>query len=289
MAPPTIPEQVRRHCAEVAATARWVRIDPDAETVRGGVQGLDPELHLLDADPEGIARYVLVLDTINFGSGWFPTLRRGSTNAMTERLTAAARRADGPWSAPELRAMEPATVADVLGEDAGHPVMALYARALRELGRFLGDRAALDVVADARGSAARLAGDLAGAMPTFADPGLYKRAQITANDLVHAGVADFADVDRLTVFADNLLPHVLRLDGVLVLHEELAARIDRGDLLEPGGEMEHELRACAVHACELLAGRMGVAPRVLDNWLWNRGLGPPYSERPAHLCRTVFY
>ena len=39
--------------------------------------------------------------------------------------------------------------------------------------------------------------------------------------------------------------------------------------------MEHELRACAVHACELLAERMGIAPRVLDNWLWNRAHTPP--------------
>ena len=52
-------------------------------------------------------------------------------------------------------------------------------------------------------------------MPFFDDPGFFKRAQIAANDLVLAGVAEFADIDRLTVFADNLLPHVLRLDGVL--------------------------------------------------------------------------
>jgi hypothetical protein len=126
-------------------------------------------------------------------------------------------------------------------------------------------------------------------MPYFADHGFFKRAQITANDLVLAGVADFADADELTVFADNLLPHVLRLDGVLALDDELASRIDRGELLEPGGAMERELRACAVHACELLAHRLGVAPRLLDNWLWNRGLEPGYATRPAHLTRTVFY
>jgi len=76
---------------------------------------------------------------------------------------------------------------------------------------------------------------------------------------------------------------------VLVLDDELAALIDRGELLPAGGEMERELRACAVHACELLSARLGVAPRVLDNWLWNRGLEPPYADRPAHLTRTVFY
>jgi hypothetical protein len=145
------------------------------------------------------------------------------------------------------------------------------------------------VIAGASGSAARLAATLARELPYFADHGFYKRAQIAANDLVLAGVAEFGDADELTVFADNFLPHVLRMDGVLVLDDALAARIDRGDLLEPGGAQERELRAAAVHACELLAARFGVAPRVLDNWLWNRGLEPAYAARPAHLARTVFY
>ena len=44
----------------------------------------------------------------------------------------------------------------------------------------------------------------------FADHGFYKRAQIVASDLALAGVAEFDDLDRLTIFADNLVPHVLR-------------------------------------------------------------------------------
>jgi hypothetical protein len=289
MAERSLPEQVRRSCAEVARGARWVRIDPDASTHAGGVAGLDPVQHFLEGRPEQVARYVLILDTINFGSGWFPTLRHGSTSHMTERLTARVRRDGGPWSPEELRAVGAAEVAEVLDEDAAHPLMGHYAEGLRQLGGLLGDRDALDLVGDARGSATRFAASLAGGMPYFADRGFFKRAQITANDLVLAGVADFADVDELTVFADNFLPHVLRLDGVLVVDDELAARIDRGELLEAGGAMERELRACAVHACELLAQRFGVAPRVLDNWLWNRGCEPAYAARPAHLTRTVYY
>ena len=126
-------------------------------------------------------------------------------------------------------------------------------------------------------------------MPFFADRGFYKRAQITANDHALAGVASFGDVDRLTIFADNLVPHVLRVDGMLVYEPGLAARIDAGEELPAGGEAERELRACAVHACELLAARWGVAPRVLDNWLWNRGQGAPYTDTPPHRTRTVFY
>src|SRR5438094_5274829 len=118
-------------------------------------------------------------------------------------------------------------------------------------------------------------------MPFFDDKGFWKRAQIMANDLQLAGIADFPDIDRLTVFADNLVPHVLRVDGVLRYTDALARRIDGGELLPPGDE-ETEIRACAVHACELIAARLGVAPRILDVWLWNRGQSERYKARPRH-------
>jgi hypothetical protein len=286
----SLSDEVRSACAAVAASARWVRIDPAAEVAAGGVDGLDPELHLLDAAPEERARYVLILDAINFGSGWFPELHGGSTTVVfTRRLTEHARSRGGPWTGAELRALDRREVAEVLGQDPAHELMGLYAEALLQLGGWLGGRGALAAIASAGGSAQAFAAALAAGMPYFADVGFYKRAQITANDLAHAGVADFADVDRLTVFADNLLPHVLRVDGVLVYAPELAGAIDAGRPLEAGGEMERELRACTVHACERLAARLGVAPRTLDNWLWNRGQGPPYTGSAPHLTRTVFY
>jgi hypothetical protein len=59
--------------------------------------------------------------------------------------------------------------------------------------------------------------------------------------------------------------------------------------LLPPGEEESEIRACAVHACELIAERLGVPPRVLDTWLWDRGQEPRYKAVPRHRTRTVFY
>ena len=70
-----------------------------------------------------------------------------------------------------------------------------------------------------------------------------KRAQITASD-----IGTFDDLDQLTLFADNLIPHVLRVEGVLVLDDALARTVDAGELLEAGGQAETELRAAAVHA-----------------------------------------
>jgi hypothetical protein len=286
-------DDVREHCATVAARSRRVSIDMDAlgSIEPGPPPVLDRERHYVEGTPADVAMYMLTLDAINFGSGWFPTLRKRprSSGYYTVAWALADRfRAEGAWSPGELRSIKGDQVARVLGQDPEHELMALYAEALRQLGSFLGERSALDAVAEADGSAERLATMLARGMPFFDDRGFYKRAQIVPNDLALAGVASFYDLDRLTIFADNLVPHVLRVDGVLRYDEALAARIDREELLEPGEE-ESEIRACAVHACELIAERLDVAPRVLDTWLWNRGQEPRYKARPRHRCRTVYY
>jgi hypothetical protein len=298
-------EDVRATCAQIAGEARSVRIDHERlAAYDAGADGrpvvdpgLDAERHYLEGPPADVAAYQLALDTINFGSGWFPTLRKRldprTGRTVSGYFTVAWNLADhfrahGAWTAEQLRTMRTETIAEILGQPVDHELMALYAQALRELGRFLGDRGVLDVVADAGGSAERLAAMLAGGMALYDDRGFYKRAQIAANDLALAGVATFEDLDALTIFADNLVPHVLRCDGVLVYEATLAAHIDAGQLLAPGRE-EREIRACALHACELLSPRLGVPPRVLDMWLWTRGQDPEIKARPRHRSRTVYY
>jgi Queuosine salvage protein len=289
--------EVRSNCAEIAMHARHVHIDLDAleEIAPAPPPELDPRCHYLEGEPQDVADYMLALDAINFGSGWFPTLRKASRDGrpLSGYFTVAHGlaehvRAHGPPSAAWMRQLGARHVAEILGQDPGSELMSLYAQALRQLGGFLGARRALDLVAEARSSAERLAEALAGHMPMFADRGFCKRAQIVASDLDLAGVARFEDLDRLTIFADNLVPHVLRCDGVLVYDEPLAARIDAGEVLPLGGA-EREIRGCALHACELIARRTGAAPRVLDNWLWSRGQAPEYKARPRHRCRCVFY
>jgi hypothetical protein len=228
---------------------------------------------------------------VNFGSGWFPTLRKrsGSSGYFTVAWALADRfRAHGPWTPAQLRALRTDEVADTLGQPRDHELMALYAQALRALGRFLGDRDALAVARGAGGSAQSLAAELASSMALFADRGFYKRAQIVPANLALAGVARFKDLHRLTIFADNLVPHVLRCDGVLRYDAALAAHIDRERLL-PAGRQEREIRACAVHACALIAARVGASEHELDYWLWNRGQAPEYKARPRHRTRTVYY
>jgi Potential Queuosine, Q, salvage protein family len=285
-------DEVRRSCRAIAEGARFVSIDLErlGEVEPSAPPELDPERHFLEGTPDDVAFYLLTLDAINFGSGWFPTLRKrpGCSGYFTVAWALADRwRSLGPWSNAELRALSARDVAVVLEQDPDHELMTLYASALRSLGEFLGERSALQLVREASGSAERLASELA-SMPYFADVGFWKRAQIVPNDLALAGVASFSDLDRLTIFADNVVPHVLRVDGVLRYEASLATRIDAGELL-PRGKEEREIRACAVHACELIAERLGIPPRLLDTWLWNRGQAPEYKAIPRHRTRTVYY
>jgi hypothetical protein len=285
-------DDVRAQCARIAGSARSVAIDVAALSALAEAPAatLDPAVHYLDGPREAVARYLLTLDSINFGSGWFPILRKrpGCSGYTTVAATLSDRfRAHGPWGNAELRSLDTRTIAATLGQSPDLELMALYAEALRALGRWLGERSAVDVIDENR-SAELLATRLASAMPLFDDRGFYKRAQIVPANLALAGVAAFDDLDRLTIFADNLVPHVLRCDGVLVYEPRLAAHIDAGRPLRPGPQ-EREIRACAVHACELLSARLGVAPRVLDNWLWNRGQSPRYKALPRHRCRCVYY
>jgi hypothetical protein len=182
--------------------------------------------------------------------------------------------------------------------------MARFAEAWNQLGRLmLGryDGEAVNLVEAAGGSAATLV-DLLREAPYFDDRrawrGLdvpfHKRAQITAADLDAAlggtGPGRFDDLDRLTIFADNLVPHVLRVDGVLVLDPALEATIEAGELVPEGSEAEVELRACAVDAVERLVALLpGETSARLDTVLWNRGAGAPYKAVPRHRTRTVAY
>ncbi len=215
---------------------------------------------------------------------------------MTERF-----RGTGGWPATELAQLDAAEVSAAVGQDPEHPLMGRYAAALRDVGEHVlgehgGSFEALIEAAD--GSALALADLLAG-WKAFADTSEYegravpffKRAQIAAADLNRLGVAPLGGEERLTAFADNLVPHVLRLDGVLRLDPDLAARIDAEQLLEHGSPQEVELRACAVHAIELLscASPTHLSPAEIDAALWHRGATPRYKSTPRPRSRNTAY
>ena len=302
---------VRAACATVAERARHVRIAPDvlSEYARqlpvSELGALDGPRLPVQRDPETLCAFVLALDAVNFGSGWFPELRKRPGHSGYRTIEAALidhfDRAGAP-GAEQLARATPEYCAELFGQDLDSPpiaeLMGLFARAWRELG----ERVAgpfLPFVAGCDGSGAALVRKLL-ELPLYRDVARYdgldvpllKRAQLTVADL-HTALPEaagrFHDLDELTLFADNLVPHVLRLDGVLDVDPALVRRIESGERIEPGEAAEVELRAVAVHAVEQLSQRLGVPPIELDYWLWNRGAGREYKARPRHRCRCSFY
>lgn len=253
---------------------------------------------------EDAAAFWLTLDAINFGSGWFPTLRKRSARTGYRTIAAGLeRRFAGPgrWSAPQLAGIAATELASWLDEDPEHELIGLMVESLRDLGarvQRLYGRSFAAVIDSCAGSAVRLVETLA-EWRCFADVSEYdghaipflKRAQLAAADLHRAGVAALDDLDRLTMFADNLVPHVLRLDGILWFDPELLARIDREVLIEHGSPEEVEIRACAVHAVELIvaASPSGANAAQIDEALWNRGQAAEYKASRRHRSRSTAY
>jgi hypothetical protein len=246
------------------------------------------------------AAFWLTLDAINFGSGWFPTLRKRPGKSGYNTIAAGLRarfETKGPWSAEELQGITAAELAEVLGQDPTHELMQLFARSLADLGRHIaadyGGRFEAVVGRSALATVETLA-----SWHCFEDVSTYdnlslpflKRAQIAAADLERANIATFDDLDRLTMFADNLVPHVLRLDGILTFDTRLVERIERHELIEHGSPEEVEIRACAVHAVELIVSQRPEARACeIDQLLWQRGQEPRYKAVPRHRSRSTAY
>ena len=319
---PDVFERIRAACRTVADRAEHVRICTDRIEAYAAalpidelaVPELDDERHFVGDESETVA-YFVTLDALNFGSGYFPHLakRPGMSgyytiaSCLTDRY-----RASGPIPAALLRTMSAPECGRLFAQDLkSFPIrelMGLFARALNDLGAHLEARfeGRFDRLVDAADrSAARLI-EILSFQPFFRDEvsyrgltvPLHKRAQLLASDLALAfegeGPGRFGDLDRLTIFADNLVPHVLRIDGLLEYSGDLGAAIEREDLIRAGSDEEIEIRACAVHCVELLRdalARFGrsVPSRLLDQVLWHRGQGSTYKQRKRHRTRTVFY
>lgn len=319
----TIFTDIREGCRQVADAASFVRIDRarleqyarDFPVTELGKATLDPATHYVGRGKDTLL-FVLALDTINFGSGYFPHIKKRA--GMSGYFTVAAGlndwfKAEGPPSAERLESLTRADCARIFGQVEGDAValelMGLFAGALKDLGalllaRFGGE--ATRLVETARHKAANLIRILR-QMPYFDDVAIWrgravpfmKRAQLTAADLNLAfageGWGRFDDLHDLTIFADNLVPHVLRVDGVLSYDPALLARISTGEVLKAGSPEEVEIRAAALHAVEVLKGHLRAAGHnritsmALDYLLWNRGQADRYKAAPRHRARCVFY
>jgi hypothetical protein len=319
-----ITDQIRQLCETVAEEARFVRIafpriadyaaSLPLEELR--TPAIHPERHYL-GHGDATAAFFITLDAINFGSGYFPHLKKRS--GMSGYFTVASCLTDhfnahGPLTADALIQLTAEDCAEIFQQtkpdEAVGELMQLFAMALNNLGRYLIESFAGSfsrLITSAGQSALHLI-EILRAMKFFEDVQPYrgrripffKRAQLTAADLSLAlggeELGRFHDLHQLTIFADNLVPHVLRMDGILQYDPGLAARIDREERIPASSEEEVELRAAAVHASELIVrwlranGHDRITAMNVDYLLWHRGQHPQYKQaKPRHRTRTVYY
>jgi hypothetical protein len=325
---------IRQAAASVASRARFITLDEARlrdlahelanELTHRPLEPATPDpAHHYVGDAATTLAFVVTLDAVNFGSGWFPFLDK--LPGLSGYFTVATRLKEhferhGAFSARQLAALDGEACRRIFGQMRAEPgaevaeLMDHFAAALRDLGEFLEARHAgrfEGLIEQAAGSAEELV-RLLSEMPYYRDVSryeelevpFYKRAQLTAADLnasfAGAGFGSFRDLASLTIFADNLVPHVLRCEGVLHYDAALARRIEAGELLVQGTAEEVEIRALAVHAVERMLGLLRAeAPSAglpgtptaqrLDSLLWNRGQRPEIKAHPRHRARCVYY
>lgn len=320
--------------ARVVERAQDVRIDRErvvavAEELLGEdaqVPGWEDALHFRDGTWR-TAGWVFVLDALNFcfwsedpdpAQRWHVEYK-GQLHDGYWALVAALRRAadeDRPIWDPRYQVDLPVRdIAHILRpHDLAYPeipLLPLRAAHLHELGRGLldmddGPEAAAVMIGGAKRSAVRLIHEIVARFPSFNDVAtyqgeevrFYKRAQILIADLAGAfageGLGAFGDLACLTAFADYKVPQVLRRHGVLVYTGDLAAKVDRRQLIPAGSPPEVEIRAATIWGCELLRRaltRRGRSVRAfeVDCALWNAGQHLPADTQPYHRTYTGFY
>ena len=271
----------------IAERARSVAIDSErrAHRRRPALARARPRAHYLEGSPR-ISRPLADPRRDQLRLGLVPDAPQaaGRSGYFTVAGRSRSASAPRPWSARSSRDRG-REVAAMLGQDPGHELMRLYAGRCET-------PAASSATAGAgpgRGGGRlgeRLAGSLARGMPLSTTAAFFKRAQLVADDLASPAWPASHDLDRLTIFADNLVPHVLRVDGVLRYDPELARTSTPASRFRQGarGARAPRLRRARLRAARRPHGC--AAPRSTCS-LWNRGQRRPTRRLARHRTRTV--
>jgi hypothetical protein len=276
----------------------------------------------LELDRDGIIDFVLVANLLNFAYTDFDTGVRydqvvdGVTYADSDALLYCLHRALDEG----IDVLDGAYLADVTVDDLRHilrggtsELQMLDERAaiLREAGATLVERydgrfhnlvaaASPRLFDDGKGMVDLLVRDF----PRFDDVAeydghtvrFYKLAQL-AFWFLHVslpGGLGVSDVDRLSAFADYIVPVGMRVLGIFRYSDALEDAISAGRLIEAGSPWEVELRAHTIYATALLTDEVNalrppelqvIVPQV-DARFW-----VPFHKTHAkhHLTKTIYY
>ncbi|CAN1191272.1 Queuosine salvage protein [Linum perenne] len=305
-------DEVRASAAWVAARSSHVTVNPEAiEKVVDNIHDKIPKIewdfegiHYFDGGPLTV-QYLFVLDTLNF---CFWPDEELNYDDLASGLKAALEHDKSVFDADRLQKYTGPELRKLLNWPRPLPLEDERVRLLHEVGfeleRSFGGMAA-NLVMSCKKSASKLVATITSHFPGFRDHSVYKghqvffykRAQIFAADLYGAfkgqGYGDFNDITSITIFADYIVPAVLRELGVLTYHSNLATTVDSRSEITSGSQEEVELRACSIYAVEkmrelihLKSGKQ-VLSVELDLWLWAYGVQRPSLQ--YHRTLSIYY
>ena len=315
-------DQIRDSCEFVADNSRWVSLNMDRVMMypeillRSAKFDLQhsKEHHYLGKGDDTL-RFFIILDTINFGSGYFPYLNKekdvSGYYTVAKRLTDYVSK-NGIPTADFFIDISPMQCANIFNQqiDSKHmfELMSLFAVALSDLGRWLCEYYDGDYlgVLYKKSSVEDYLNHIM-LMPSYQDKSKYfgrdiwflKRAQILIQDMSIAEpkhkLLQFSDINKLTIFADNVIPFVFRVDQLLTFDPWLEARVENEELIGSGSPEEVEIRACAVHLGEIIAKIIReefrpISAREIDYLLWMRGQElKKITTLKRHRTRCMYY
>lgn len=258
--------------------------------------------------------FVLMLDAVNFGSGWRDDLRREGSLAGDQRFYSSIMEALDRYvdqnGLPDARTLQDISIShlsEIFGLAADKPaastLLSLFQKSLKDYASYILDHhdgSGLRLIESCSGSAEKLVQSLS-EIPSYRDQSVYKglrvpfykRAQISAADLHYALESEgpvFEDIDDLTAFADPALPQILNAFGVLSYSAHLQSMIDSKTELAPGSQEEVEIRAATIEAVEWIR-KANPSMRVMDIdfALWNMAGAKDLKNRPRHITKTMSY
>lgn len=273
------------------------------------------DFYFRGSDETSLVDYTFTLNALNFGSGlssqWKDKRKKsGSSFKHIAQGLKDYAEAGSPLGSEFAQQVTEDQLSSIIGIAPSMEIIPMFKKSLNELGDFtvsaFGSYSNLLSSLDSQKRGELLATTLLTNLPCYADVAEYhgekiyllKRAQILANDLYLAfqgfGPGDIKDVNRLTMFADNLLPHVFRVEGILEYDKALLDRINNGEAISKDSEEEIEIRATAVQVVEIMrqmfrAKIPNIFSAQIDWFLWEYAQQPKYKSLPRHRTATYFY
>jgi len=263
-------------------------------------------------DDNKLLQFIILLDTLNFGSAYSSDWQEKVQASGYKTIATAIKNrleSEKVITADDLEKMTYRDLAKIFNASEDFVLLPYFAACWNELGWFLkqyyhGDFTQL--INTCHHSANQLVNTLVENLVAFKDIAHYKtrtvpflkKAQCLTADLFLAfkgkKYGQFDDIAELTSFADNLVPHVLKTEGILSYSQDLAEKIQHRVKIPINSFEEVELRAFAIQAVEMIKERLHqrelkVLSIQIDWYLWNLGQLPQYKSLPRHLTHTLYY